>query len=81
MSRYATGRSWSVSQGRDDLVTQLKDLKPAGVITESTGGLELPLRLWPRHRCHSRRHFAKSTGQLAKTAGSHEQSTGDPSTC
>ena len=41
-----TGRSWSVSYNGasvDDLVTQLKDLKPAGVITESTGGLELPL--------------------------------------
>ena len=41
-----TGRSWSVSYDEasvDDLVTQLKDLKPAGVITESTGGLELPL--------------------------------------
>ncbi len=41
-----TGRSWSVSYdgaGVDDLVAQLIDLKPAGVITESTGGLELPL--------------------------------------
>ena len=40
-----TGRSWSVSYdeaGVHDLVAQLKDLKPAGVITESTGGLELP---------------------------------------
>ena len=38
-----TGRNWSVSYdeaGVDDLVAQLKDLKPAGVITESTGGLE-----------------------------------------
>ena len=34
-----TGRNWSVSYDGasvDDLVTQLKDLKPAGVITEST---------------------------------------------
>ena len=41
-----TGASWGVpydSDGVDDLVAQLKDLKPAGVITESTGGLELPL--------------------------------------
>ena len=41
-----TGRSWSVSYNGasvDDQVTQLKDLKPASVITESTGGLELPL--------------------------------------
>ena len=40
------GRSWSVSYdgaGVDDLIAQLKSLKPAGVITESTGGLELPL--------------------------------------
>ena len=39
-------RNWSVSYveaGVDDLVAQLKDLKPAGVITESTGGLELAL--------------------------------------
>ena len=41
-----TGTSWSVSynsDGIDDLVAHLKDLNPAGVITESTGGLELPL--------------------------------------
>ena len=41
-----TRRSWSVSYNGasvDDLVAQLKDLKPAAVITESTGGLELPL--------------------------------------
>ena len=40
-----TGTSWSVcydSDGVDDLVAQLKDLNPAIVITESTGGLELP---------------------------------------
>ena len=41
-----TGRSWSVSYdgaGVDDLVAQLKNPKPACVITEPTGGLELPL--------------------------------------
>ena len=73
-----TGRSWSVSYNgasADDLVTQLKDLKPAGVITESTGGLELPLvaalaaASLPVAVVNPRqvRDFAKSTGQLAKT--------------
>ena len=73
-----TGRSWSVSYdgaGVDDLVTQLKDIKPAGVITESTGGLELPLVAalaaagLPVAVVNPRqvRDFAKSTGQLAKT--------------
>ena len=59
----------------DDLVTQLKDLKPAGVITESTGGLEFPLvaalaaASLPVAVVNPRqvRDFAKSTGQLAKT--------------
>lgn len=73
-----TGRSWSVSYdeaGVNDLVAQLKDLKPAGVITESTGGLELPLAAalaaatLPVAVVNPRqvRDFAKSTGQLAKT--------------
>ena len=73
-----TGRNWSVSYDGasvDDLVTQLKDLKPAGVITESTGGLELPLvaalaaASLPVAVVNPRqvRDFAKSTGQLAKT--------------
>ena len=72
------GRSWSVSYdgaGVDDLVAQLKDLKPAGVITESTGGLEVPLvaalaaASLPVAVVNPRqvRDFAKSTGQLAKT--------------
>ena len=41
-----TGMSWRVTYDRDgvnDLVAQLKDLKPVGVITESTSGLELPM--------------------------------------
>ena len=73
-----TGRSWSVSYdeaGVDDLIAQLKDLKPAGVITESTGGLELPLvaaltaASLPIAVVNPRqvRDFARSTGQLAKT--------------
>ena len=61
--------------GVDDLVAQLKDLKPAGVITESTGGLELPLvaalaaASLPVAVVNPRqvRDFAKSTGRLAKT--------------
>ncbi len=72
------GRSWSVSYdgaGVDDLVAQLKALKPTGVITESTGGLELPLvaalaaAALPVAVVNPRqvRDFAKSTGQLAKT--------------
>ena len=41
-----TGKNWSMSydgSSVDDLVAQLKSLEPTGVITESTGGLELPL--------------------------------------
>ena len=61
--------------GVDDLVAQLKDLKPAGVITESTGGLELPLvaalaaASLPVAVVNPRqvRNFAKSTDRLAKT--------------
>ena len=73
-----TGKNWNVSydgSGVDDLVAQLKDLKPAGVIAESTGGLELPLvaalaaSSLPVAVVNPRqvRDFAKSTGQLAKT--------------
>ena len=73
-----TGRSWSVSYdgaGVDDLVAQLKELKPAGVITESTGGLELPLVAAPAAASlpvavvnpRQVRDFARSTGRLAKT--------------
>ena len=73
-----TGTSWRASYdgaGVNDLIAQLKNLKPVGVITESTGGLELPLVaalaaaslsvavVNPRQV----RDFAKSTGQLAKT--------------
>jgi len=72
------GRSWSVSydsDGVDDLVAYLKDINPAGVITESTGGLELPLvgalaaASLPVAVVNPRqvRDFAKSTGRLAKT--------------
>ena len=73
-----TGRSSSVSYdgaGVNDLVAQLEDLKPAGVITESTGGLELPLvaalaaASLPIAVVNPRqvRNFARSTGRLAKT--------------
>ena len=72
------GRSWSVQYdeaGVDGLVAQLNRLKPAAVITESTGGLELALvaalaaASLPVAVVNPRqvRDFAKSTGQLAKT--------------
>ena len=75
-----TGRNWSVSYDGasvDDLVTQLKDLKPAGVITESTGGLELPLvaalaaASLPVAVVNPRqvRDFAKSTGSWRRLTG------------
>ncbi len=73
-----TGRSWSVSYdkaGVDDLIALLKDLEPVGVITKSTGGLELPLvaalaaATLPVAVVNPRqvRDFAKSIGRLAKT--------------
>ena len=72
------GRSWSVQYdeaGVDGLVARLNRLKPAAVITESTGGLELALvaalaaASLPVAVVNPRqvRDFAKSTGQLAKT--------------
>ena len=72
------GRTWSVEYdeaGIDSLVVQLNTLAPASVITESTGGLELPLvtalaaASLPVVVVNPRqvRDFAKSTGQLAKT--------------
>ena len=72
------GRTWSVyydEAGIDALVVQLSRLAPESVITESTGGLELPLvtalaaASLPIAVVNPRqvRDFAKSTGQLAKT--------------
>ena len=73
-----TDLNWILSydgSGVDDLFAQQKDLKPAGVVTESTGGLELPLiaslaaSSLPVAVVNPRqvRDFAKSTGQLVKT--------------
>ena len=73
-----SGDTWSVSYdeaGVDDLVARLKEFAPDAVITESTGGLELPLvaalaaASLPVAVVNPRqvRDFAKSTGQLAKT--------------
>ena len=70
--------SWGLNYdgaGVDDLVALLRDLKPMGVITESTGGLELTLvaalaaASLPVAVVNPRqvRDFARSTGQLAKT--------------
>ena len=72
------GRNWSMyynEAGIDALVVQLNRLAPASVITESNGGLELPLVTalaaapLPMVVVNPRqvRDFAKSTGQLAKT--------------
>ncbi len=72
------GRTWSVyydEAGIDALVVQLSRLAPESVITESTGGLELPLvtalaaASLPIAVVNPRQvpDFAKSTGQLAKT--------------
>ena len=73
-----SGDTWSMSYdevGVDDLVVRLKEFAPDAVITESTGGLELPLvaalaaESLPVAVVNPRqvRDFAKSTGQLAKT--------------
>ena len=73
-----TGRSWSVPYNGvavDELIVELGDLDPVTVITESTGGLKLPLvaalaaASLPVVVVNPRqvRDFAKSTGQLAKT--------------
>ena len=74
------GKSWSVSYdgaGVDHLVAQLTDLEPTGVLTESTGGLELPLvaalaaASVPIAVVNPRqvRDFAKSTGQRRRQTG------------
>ena len=73
-----TGRIWKVSHdvsGIGDLASQLENLKPATLLLEATGGLEVPLAtalaaaalpvvvVNPRQV----RAFAKATGRLAKT--------------
>ena len=73
-----TGTVWQVSHdvsGIGNLVSQLENLKPATVLLEATGGLEVPLAaalaaaalpvvvVTPRQV----RDFAKATGRLAKT--------------
>ena len=73
-----TGMVWQVSHdvsGIGDLVSRLENLKPATVLLEATGGLEVPLAALlaaaalpvvvvnPRQV----RDFAKATGRLAKT--------------
>ena len=73
-----TGHSWHTPYGEAEitlLVAQLQDLKPAGVVMEATGGLEVPLAAalaaasLPVAVVNPRqvRDFAKSTGRLAKT--------------
>ena len=60
-----TGTSWSVSydsDGVDDLVAQLKELSPAGVITESTGGLSPGSSISTRCCCLRVRQVDRSAG-------------------
>ena len=74
-----TGHSWSVTYDEaevDQLVAKLQAIEPAVTIVEATGGLEPPLvaalaaASLPVAVFNPRqvRDFAKSTGQLAKTA-------------
>ena len=73
-----TGDSWHTPYDEAEvalLVAKLQDLKPAGVVMEATGGLEVPLAAalaaasLPVAVVNPRqvRDFAKSTGRLAKT--------------
>ena len=73
-----TGHSWHTPYDEAEvplLVAKLQDLKPAGVVMEATGGLEVPLAAalaaasLPVAVVNPRqvRDFAKSTGRLAKT--------------
>ena len=73
-----TGDSWHTPYDEAEvalLVAKLRDLKPAGVVMEATGGLEVPLAAalaaasLPVAVVNPRqvRDFAKSTGRLAKT--------------
>jgi transposase len=70
--------SWSAGQSPEEvsaLAGRIAALKPALVVLEATGGLELPIiyalveRGVPVHRCEPKRarHFAKALGLLAKT--------------
>ena len=72
------GDGWSVSYdeaGIKDLASRLESLRPAAVLLEATGGLELPLvaslaaAVLPVVVVNPRqvRDFAKATGRLAKT--------------
>ena len=73
-----TGHSWRTSYDEAEvvlLVAKLQDMRPAGVVMEATGGLEVPLAAalaaaeLPVAVVNPRqvRDFAKSTGRLAKT--------------
>ena len=67
-----TGMVWQVSHdvsGIGDLVSRLENLKPATVLLEATGGLEVPLAAALAAAVNPRqvRDFAKATGRLAKT--------------
>lgn len=73
-----TGKVWKVSHdvsGIGDLASQLENLKPATVLLEAAGGLEVPLAAalaasaLPVVAVNPRqvRDFAKATGRPAKT--------------
>lgn len=73
-----SGQEWSAGQNPAEvsaLADRIAALKPALVVLEATGGLELPIvqalveRGVPVHRCEPKRarYFARSLGLLAKT--------------
>ena len=78
VAAYPSEETWNTSQAPEDLdalARRIKKLKPALVVLEATGGLEMPLAaalselnvplaiVNPRQA----RDFAKATGKLAKT--------------
>jgi len=78
VAAHPTAKGWSVSndgEGIDQLVTHLRELSPALVVVEATGGLEYPMVAaiaacgLPIVVANPRqvRDFARGTGKLAKT--------------
>jgi transposase len=78
IASWPTGKGWSTANDPAeiaDLVKRLKELQPALIVLEATGGLEIPLvselakESLPVVVVNPRqvRDFAKATGRLAKT--------------